>query len=298
MATKKFRCKVCGYIHEGNKAPEKCPVCQAPASEFELISGGGIDKNSNWYIILYSTVMVVIVATLLAFTALSLQKRQNENVLNEKKNAILKSLGEVDANGAVTKNYDEFITAYAVDENGQTIADVTSDQALDMLFYLKDAFAANKYPVFRSADGRYVLPVIGQGLWDVIWGYVALEADMNTVAGIVLDHKGETPGLGAEIATDKHQAQYVGKKIFEGKDFVSIKLKKGGAKPEDENFVHEVDAITGGTKTSDGVSAMLYDCLKNYLPFFEVVAAENAADEATATDAAEVSNEQNVENNE
>ena len=103
----------------------------------------------------------------------------------------------------------------------------------------------------------------------MIWGYVALEADLNTVAGVVLDHKGETPGLGAEIATAKHQAMYKGKKIFDGAEFVSVKLVKGGAK----NPVHEVDAITGGTKTSDGVSAMLKDCLKNYLPY---IASEKA----------------------
>ena len=265
MATKKFRCKVCGYIHEGNKAPEKCPVCQAPASEFELISGGGIDKNSNWYIILYSTVMVVIVATLLAFTALSLQKRQNENVLNEKKNAILKSLGEVDANGAVTKNYEEFITAYAVDENGQTIADVTPEQALDMLFYLKDAFAANKYPVFRSADGRYVLPVIGQGLWDVIWGYVALNADKNSVYGVYFSHASETPGLGAEIASKPFFEKFPDKKVLDAAgSSVALGVMKNG-KVEDPSS--QVDGISGGTITSNGVDQMLKKCLSAYMKF-------------------------------
>ncbi|MBP3482276.1 MAG: NADH:ubiquinone reductase (Na(+)-transporting) subunit C [Alistipes sp.] len=295
MATKRFRCKVCGYIHEGDAAPEKCPVCQAPASEFELIDEGkkgGLDKNGNAYIILYSTVMVVLVAALLAVTSLSLQKRQNENVLNEKKNAILQSLGEVDADGNVTKNYDEFITAYAVDENGAKIDSIAPDQVVDMLFDLKGAIADKTYPVFSAADGRYVIPVTGQGLWDAIWGYVALEADMNTVSGVVFDHKGETPGLGAEIATPKHQEQYKGKKIFEGKDFVSVKLIKGGAA---KGAAHEVDAISGGTKTSDGVSAMLYACLKNYVPFFEAAAAESAA---ATEEESEVSNEQNVENNE
>jgi len=291
MATKKFKCKVCGYIHEGDAAPEKCPVCQAPASEFELVEKvkkGGLDKNGNLYIILYATVMVVVVAALLAVTALSLQPRQNANVLNEKKNAILQSLGEVDANGNVTKDYDEFIEAYAVDAEGRKIENV---DVFGQMSNLKESFKNGIYPVFEAADGRYVIPVTGQGLWDAIWGYVALEADMNTVSGVVFDHKSETPGLGAEIATPKHQSQYKGKKIFEGKDFVSVKLIKGGAA---KDAVHEVDAITGGTKTSDGVSAMLYDCLKNYVPFFESVAAASAAD----AEESEVSNEQNVENNE
>ena len=87
---------------------------------------------------------------------------------------------------------------------------------------------------------------------------------MNTVAGIIMAHKGETPGLGAEIATPKYQANFVGKTIFDGDKFVSVTLRKGGAKDP----AHEVDAISGGTKTSDGVTAMLYNSLNNYLPFF------------------------------
>ena len=103
-----------------------------------------------------------------------------------------------------------------------------------------------------------VIPVTGMGLWGPVWGYIALEKDMDTVAGIIMAHKGETPGLGAEIATPKYQAQFVGKKIFKGDEFVSVKLRKGGAQDPE----HEVDAISGGTKTSDGVTAMLYRCSK------------------------------------
>ena len=133
-----------------------------------------------------------------------------------------------------------------------------------------------------------VIPLIGKGLWDDIWGYIALEKDMNTVSGIVMAHKGETPGLGAEIATPGHQALYKGKTLFEKGDFVSITLRKGGAKDP----AHEVDAITGGTKTSDGVTMMLRDNLSEYLPFFEK--ARTAASAASA----EESNDQKVESNE
>ena len=107
---------------------------------------------------------------------------------------------------------------------------------------------------------------------------------MNTIKGIVLSHKGETPGLGAEIATPKHQAQYKGKTIFEGEELVGVTLKKGGA---DKDNLHEVDAITGGTKTSDGVTAMIKDCLASYKPYFEankvvaVVAPQNNAPQAS-----------------
>lgn len=260
MATRKFRCNVCGYIHEGAAAPDKCPVCAAPASEFTEITekkkGLFSDTNSNAYIILYSTVMVVIVAALLALAALGLQKRQYENELNEKKQAILASLSASD------QRYDEFIDAYVVDKNG---ARIDGQDVFALLNDLPGAYAAGKFPVFEARDGRVVVPVTGMGLWGPIWGYVALEKDMNTVAGVIMAHKGETPGLGAEISTAKYQANFVGKTIFEGDKFVSVTLRKGGAKDP----AHEVDAISGGTKTSDGVTAMLYNSLANYLPLLE-----------------------------
>ncbi len=116
---------------------------------------------------------------------------------------------------------------------------------------------------------------------------------MNTVAGIVMAHKGETPGLGAEIATGKYQSKFVGKTIFEGDEFVSVSLRKGGAKDP----AHEVDAITGGTKTSDGVTAMLRTSIGHYLPLLRArrAAAETGAEVA---DRHEVSNEENVGDNE
>ena len=274
MATKKFKCKVCGYIHEGDAAPAKCPVCGAPASEFEEIveagagdagaKKGGLfsDKNSNAYIILYSTVMVVIVAVLLSLAALSLQKRQYANELGEKKNNILQSLTETPA-----------------------------EEVFDMMKTNKDLradYERKTLILFEATDGRVIIPLIGKGLWDDIWGYIALEKDMNTVSGIVMAHKSETPGLGAEIATPAHQALYRGKPLFEKGDFVSITLRKGGAKDP----AHEVDAVTGGTKTSDGVTAMLRDYLSEYLPFFE------KARTAASAAGAEESNDQKVESNE
>ncbi|WP_418992040.1 NADH:ubiquinone reductase (Na(+)-transporting) subunit C [Alistipes sp.] len=258
MATKKFRCNVCGYIHEGAAAPETCPVCSAPASEFTELKKKGFmsDTNSNAYIIVYSTVMVVLVAAILAVAAMALQKRQYANELNEKKQSILLSLSAGD------KNYDEFIEAEVLDAQGQPTGE---GDVFALLNDLPGAFAAGKFPIFQAADGRVVIPVTGSGLWGPIWGYVALEKDMNTVAGIIMAHKGETPGLGAEIATPKYQARFVGKKIFDGDKFVSVVLRKGGAR----NPEHEVDAISGGTKTSDGVTAMLYNSLGHYLPLIE-----------------------------
>jgi len=283
MATKKFKCNVCGYIHEGDAAPANCPVCGVPASEFTELKqekkGLFSDKNGNSYIIMYSTVMVVVVAVLLAVAALALKPRQDANDLNEKKQNILASLSAQD------QSYDEYIDAYVVDKEGKRIE---GEDVFALLNDLPGTFEAGKFPIFEAKDGRVVIPVTGMGLWGPVWGYVALEKDMDTVAGIIMAHKGETPGLGAEIATPKYQANFVGKTIFEGDKFVSVKLRKGGAKDP----AHEVDAISGGTKTSDGVTAMLYNSLENYLPLLE---AKRAAE---AVPAAEVSNEENVENNE
>ena len=287
MATKKFKCNVCGYIHEGDAAPATCPVCAAPASEFTEVTepkkkGLLGDTNSNAYIVLYSTVMVVIVAVLLAVAALALKPRQDANDLNEKKRNILASLS------AEGESYDEFIDAYVVDKQGNRV----DGDVFALLNDLPGAFAAGKFPIFESKDGRVVIPVTGMGLWGPVWGYVALEKDMNTIAGIIMAHKGETPGLGDEIATPKYQSKFVGKTIFEGNKFVSVTLRKGGAKDP----AHEVDAISGGTKTSDGVSAMLYNSLKNYLPLLESKRQSEPEPAPAATE--EESNEENAESHE
>lgn len=230
-------------------------------------------KNSNAYIVFYSAVMVIIVAVLLAFTSLSLKERQQANELNEKKDAIVASLG------LEKGSYDSTIEAYVVNAEGEKIE--TEVSPLKKLFDLTASFAAGEYPVFENkATGEVVFPLTGKGLWDDIWGYIALEADMNTVKGAIFDHAGETPGLGAEIATPKFQAQFPGQTIYEGKELVGIYVVKGGAK----GAAHSVDAVTGGTKTSEGLQNMIKDCLDYYDAFimartavaFELVETENA----------------------
>ena len=215
--------------------------------------------NSNAYIIIYSVVMVVVVAVLLAVTSLSLQSRQNENMLNEKRQQIVKALGE---NPETASYADVVAEAVMLDKNGNKIEGKNDTDIFNALGDLTASFEAGEYPIFKAANGSVVVPVYGAGLWGPVWGYIALEPDMNTVKGIVMDHSGETPGLGAEITTDKVQSSFVGKTIFEGNDFVSVSMRKGGATNN-----HEVDAISGGTKTCDGVNAMLKEGLEGYLPY-------------------------------
>ena len=215
--------------------------------------------NSNTYIIIYSVVMVVIVAVLLAVTSLSLQERQGENILNEKKQQIVKALGE---NPATASYADVVAEAAMLDNNGNKIEGKSDADIFEALGDLTASFEAGEYPVFKAQNGCVVIPVYGAGSWGPIWGYIALEPDMNTVKGIVMDHSGETPGLGAEITTDKVQSAFVGKTIFEGDNLVSVSMKKGGATNN-----HEVDAISGGTKTCEGVNAMLKSGLEGYLKY-------------------------------
>jgi len=124
--------------------------------------------------------------------------------------------------------------------------------------------------IYTKADSKkyYILYARGKGLWDAIWGYLALEDDFNTVAGVSFDHKAETPGLGAEIKDNKAWVkQFTGKKIYEDGELKSIDVRKGGAKDP----LYEVDGISGATITGDGVEDMLEDYLEDYQPYLETI---------------------------
>ena len=264
MATKKFRCKVCGYVHEGDKAPEKCPACQAPASEFEEIKEDtapakkGIDRNSNAYTIIYSAVMVILVAVGLDATSQALRNLQKRNEDNDKRQQILRSINVTVAANEAEAKYNELITdAFLIDENGQKVGDAA------------EAFAGEKagYPVFvATVDGqtKYIMALNGAGLWGPLWGYISVNDDKNTVFGADFSHQGETPGLGSEIATPAFSQRFLGKKLFVDGVFKSIAIVKPGKSVEGQDYV---DGISGGTITSQGVHKMLFDSLKSYEKF-------------------------------
>lgn len=270
MAARKFKCKVCGYVHEGDKAPEKCPVCQAPASEFEEITEGagvtskkkGLDTNSNVYTIVYASVMVIIVAFLLAFISSSLKPVQDANVENDTKGQILTSLN--------------------IDIKGINVASVFDEKVKDMLWNgtelvpyegkFNSSYGAlikeGQFHVFVATvdDGvKYVIPVTGRGLWGGLWGYVALNEDKQHIYGTYFYHESETAGLGARIAERDFQTSFANKPVFvqghPGEIGVSV-VKSGSAQTDSE-----VNGITGATLTSNGVNAMLKDGLGAYVSF-------------------------------
>lgn len=218
--------------------------------------------NSNSYTIIYAAVMVVIVAFMLAFVSSSLRDRQNRNVEFDTKKQILSALNVrnvedventykkyvkqdmlMQADGTLTENKDGFSTAYE-----------------------KEVKTNKRFHVFvaeKDGDTKYVFPVYGTGLWGAIWGYVALNSDKNTVYGVYFSHASETPGLGAEIATEHFQTLFSGKKAVDNGQIVLGVVKNGKV----ENPECQVDGISGGTITSDGVNLMLKNCLSNYKNF-------------------------------
>lgn len=244
-----------------------------------------MNKQSNTYIVTYATILVVVVAAVLSFAAIELQPMQQANVKTEKMGAILSTIGEgtdaataPDKNKYIEKEFGKFITkTFFVDSSG-TATEAPVEQVIASLNNLPAVFAARSaMPVFVATvpDGsgsktEYVVPMTGKGLWGPVWGYIALNDDCNTVVGAVFDHKSETPGLGAEISTQPFEDQFIDKQIFDKEgQFVSINLLKGTGSSMGNPYA--VDAISGGTLTSDGVKAMIKNCLGDYVPFFEKV---------------------------
>ena len=239
-----------------------------------------MNKQSNTYIIVYSIVLVVVVAVALAFTAMKLQSIQQRNIEIEKKTDILNSAGlfkeepGMDKNKAVESQYNTYIKqSFLVDAQGNEVQSANpSADALKVLNNMKAALAVpeaeRELPVFISEkDGKknYIFPVYGTGLWGPIWGYIAMNSDLTTISGAVFAHKSETPGLGAEITTPAFEHQFIGKSIFKNGEYVGISVLKGvGASQGNDNAV---DAISGGTITSRAVQAMIIDNLKFYLPY-------------------------------
>ena len=232
-----------------------------------------MNTNKNSYIIIYSAVLVIVVAFLLAYIFQALKPMQDVNVALDKKKQILaalniRELGDVES----AEKYKEVVKAdMIVDANAQVV-EAGEQGGENAAFKLNSAdYKAGKLAVYDcEVDGKkkYVIPVYGMGLWGPIWGYIALDDDKNTVFGAYFNHDSETAGLGAEIKDSKAwQDQFKGKKLFsaDGNAIVIAVKKKSDVKNPDS----ECDAVTGATLTSDGVSLMLQDCFGKYVTFLK-----------------------------
>jgi len=247
-----------------------------------------MDRNSNTYTILFASIVVTVSAILLALAVMVLKPFQEKNIRQEKMTDIMYTIGldkealtkKAEADGlklnyeSIESYFKKFFTKqYALKADG-TVDDSVNAFDINMKAEVKKPEAEQRYPIFiADENGKkyYVIPLYGKGLWDDIWGYIALEDDLNTVKGVKFGHKGETPGLGAEITKKWFENQFIGEKIYDQDGtFRGITLLKGNKDPENQDKEdHEIDALSGATLTSNGVTNMLQERLKHYVPFFD-----------------------------
>ncbi len=233
--------------------------------------------NSTRYILTFTIVMCVISAVVLSgmFYATKPAADKNEIVFN--KRAILsavsthlsKPLSDM-SDEEVLAVFSQQVEQISLNMQGEVLTNIQAEK-IDMAKERKKPEADRLLPLFtftaENGEKYYILSVRGSGLWDEIWGNIALESDLNTVAGASFDHKGETPGLGAEIKDNPaFPAQFVNKKIYnDAGELIAVTVKKGGV----QNPTHQVDAISGATITSNGVSEMLKRGLNYYEPYLK-----------------------------
>ena len=233
-----------------------------------------MDVNKNSYTFTFSAILVLVVASVLAFAAESLKPMQKENMRLEKMQNILASVKIKSTPEEASDLFDKYIVDQKLLNGDGDIVSPEGKTAFDIdvvkEFKTMDADKRN-YPLFVFEDNgekKYIVPMAGSGLWGPIWGYVAINDDMSSVFGSTFDHKSETPGLGAEIKEEFFQERFIGKEIFgENMTYKSIEVVKGGV--DVSNEPHKVDGISGGTITSKGVGEMIERTLNVYVPYFK-----------------------------
>jgi len=233
-----------------------------------------MNRDSNAYTFLFATVMVLVVASALAFTASALKDLQNANVRKEKMQNILATIGVTTDRDQAETLYQKYITStISLTEEGSVDTEVNAFE-INLNNELKKPASEQRFPLYEAdVDGKkyFIIPLRGAGLWNAIWGYIALEEDKNTIKGAVFDHVGETAGLGAEITQKWFQDRFLGEKVFNTNGtLVGINVSKTNNDPKDlDKEDHEVDAISGATITGDGVTAMIMERLTHYLPYLK-----------------------------
>jgi Na+-transporting NADH:ubiquinone oxidoreductase subunit C len=238
------------------------------------------EKNS--YTVFFAIIMVIVVGALLAFTASALKERIAENKRIEKQQNILYAMGvnENEGNKAnfvskdkVGESFQKYITNQLIIQEGNESQDDNA-YLIDIKKEQESAKSGNarRLPLFiGEKEGKkfYIAPIRGKGLWDAIWAYVAMDENM-VVQGAYFDHKGETPGLGANIKERFFMDDFIGEHLMSNGTFKGITVSKSNGDPKNEDKTdNEVDAIAGSTITGDGVTAMIRNELKLYVPYFK-----------------------------
>ncbi|WP_338761253.1 NADH:ubiquinone reductase (Na(+)-transporting) subunit C [Bernardetia sp. ABR2-2B] len=253
-----------------------------------------MSKESNAYILTFSIAMILVIAVVLGLVKEFTKEAQKQAVELDTQKQILSAivpLSEVGETGEeVNAYYAKHIESIAVDVNGDEKKMKGNEPIIPEKVSIRKEFKKKEksekiLPVFKFKDDAgkvtaYILPVYGNGLWDNIWGYIALEPDMKTVKGAVFDHQGETPGLGARIADTEVENRYKGKAIYNAKgELASIEMIKGEGNVEPGALTeHEVDGLSGATITARGVNDMLdkyFALYENYIQKVKKSSANN-----------------------
>ena len=247
-----------------------------------------MNTTGNAYTVIYTTIVVALVAAILAFVAMTLKPKQDANIKAETISQMLtaaqfytKDECSAMGNDKVLEAYSQNIReAYTINLKGEKVRDLNTEvKSIELQDGLqaqnkniKDGSDAADLPVYVfNKDGKSVtvVPVYGAGLWGPIWGYIALDEDLQTIVGAYFDHDSETPGLGAKIKDDpSFRAEFIGKKVNVASDPVFSVVKVGTSADENSS----VDAITGATMTSKGLGEAIAFWLKAYAPFLSSAA--------------------------
>jgi Na+-transporting NADH:ubiquinone oxidoreductase subunit C len=227
-------------------------------------------RQSNLYIIVYAGVLTIVCGGLLALASEGLKEKQQFNIDMEQKKNILSTVIAIEEGVDVNQLYAKRVKAFVVDFQGSLKEDM-QPKDVNLAAEYKKPREQRLLPVYEfknetdsSKTDYAVLPLYGYGLWNNIWGFVALKSDLNTVQGVKFQHAGETPGLGARIESDEDvQNRYKGKTIFDQDKLVSVTMMKGEGNDYSNN-PHRVDGMSGATLTAKGVNNMLLDYLQAY----------------------------------
>ncbi len=233
-----------------------------------------VNKDANGYTFAFSIILVIVVGVILSSLSLGLKDRKDANVAVKKKMNILSALGVESTRKDGAEKYEQYVKdSYVISHSGVLQENLPEEKqafSLDVQKQFRDKTVSESdrlYPIFEAEkDGEklYVLPVVGKGLWGPIWGFVALADDFETIVGTSFDHKGETPGLGAEISQSFFESRYNGEKIAHDGVFTPIMVVQNGTGSETQ----KVDGITGGTITSKGVERMVNETMEVYYKYF------------------------------
>lgn len=227
-------------------------------------------RQSNLYIVIYAGVLTIVCGGLLALASEGLKEKQQFNIDMEQKKNILSTVIAIEEGVDINQLYAKRVKAFVVDFQGNVKGGM-QPKDVNLAAEYKKAREQRLLPVYEfrnesdsSKTDYVVLPVYGYGLWNNIWGFVALKSDLNTVQGVKFQHAGETPGLGARIETDEDvQNRYKGKTIYENGKLVSVTMMKGEGK-DYSGKAHQVDGLSGATLTAKGVNNMLQDYFVAY----------------------------------